>query len=140
MAEIFASNSSSVGASAAAGMSSQCPVQTNASWSHAAEIVKITGLDISNPPISYPRSSAACDSVSEAKGLLVIQKRAEFPRPRRMLQLPQRLGLDLADALARHRKLLADFFQRVVGIHADAEAHAQHALLARRERGQHPRR
>jgi hypothetical protein len=26
----------------------------------------------------------------------------------------------------------------VVGVHADAEAHAQHALLARRERGQHP--
>src|SRR6202008_2507915 len=54
-----------------------------------------------------------------------------------MLQLPQRLGLDLADALAGDRELLADFFQRVVGVHADAEAHAQHALLARRERSQH---
>ena len=43
---IFASSSSSVGASAAAGMSSQCPVQTDASLSHAAEIVKITGLAI----------------------------------------------------------------------------------------------
>jgi hypothetical protein len=40
------------------------------------------------------------------------------------------LGLDLPDALSRHRKLLADLFQRVVGIHADAKAHAQHALLA----------
>ena len=57
-----------------------------------------------------------------------------------MLELAQRLGLDLADALARHRELLADLFQRVVGVHADAEAHAQHALLARRERGQHARR
>jgi hypothetical protein len=28
----------------------------------------------------------------------------------------------------------------VVGIHADAEAHPEHALLARRQRGQHPRR
>src|SRR3972149_226400 len=56
-----------------------------------------------------------------------------------MLQLPQRLGLDLADALAGHRELLADLLPRVVGVHADAEAHAQHALLARRERGQHPR-
>jgi hypothetical protein len=56
-----------------------------------------------------------------------------------MLQLAQRFGLDLADAFARHRELLADFFQRVVGVHADAdaEAHAQHALLVRRERGQH---
>ena len=50
-----------------------------------------------------------------------------------MLELAQRLGLDLADALARHRELLADLFQRVVLVHADAEAHAQHALLARRQ-------
>ena len=48
-----------------------------------------------------------------------------------MLQLAQRLGLDLTDALPGDRELLADFFQRVVGVHADAEAHAQHALLAR---------
>ena len=56
-----------------------------------------------------------------------------------MLQLPERLGLDLADALAGDRELLADLFQRVIGVHADAEAHAQHALLARGEAGQHPR-
>src|SRR5258708_6373710 len=48
-----------------------------------------------------------------------------------MLQLAQRLGLDLADALAGNRELLADFLQRVVGVHADAEAHAQHAFLTR---------
>src|SRR6266571_2015452 len=57
-----------------------------------------------------------------------------------MLQLAQRLGLDLADALARDRELLADLFQRMVGVHADAEAHAQDTLLARRERGEHARR
>jgi hypothetical protein len=28
----------------------------------------------------------------------------------------------------------------VIGVHADAEAHAQHAFLARRERGEHARR
>ena len=50
-----------------------------------------------------------------------------------MLQLPQRLGLDLADALAGDRELLADLFERVVGVHADAEAHAQHAFFARRQ-------
>ena len=38
-----------------------------------------------------------------------------------MLQLPQRLGLDLPDALARQRELLADRWQRVFGAHADAE-------------------
>jgi hypothetical protein len=47
-----------------------------------------------------------------------------------MLQLPQRLRLDLPDALARHRELLANFLQRVIGVHADAEAHAEHAFLA----------
>ena len=57
-----------------------------------------------------------------------------------MLELAQRLGLDLADTFARHRELLADFFQRVVGVHADAEAHAQHALFAWRQRGEHARR
>ena len=54
-----------------------------------------------------------------------------------MLQLPKRLGLDLADALAGDQQLLANFFQRVVGIHADAEAHAQHALFTRGKRGKH---
>ena len=57
-----------------------------------------------------------------------------------MLQLAQRLRLDLTDTLSGHRELLADFFQRVVGVHADAEAHAQHAFFARGERGQHARR
>ena len=56
-----------------------------------------------------------------------------------MLQLPQRLRLDLADALACHRELLPHLFQRVVGVHADAKAHAEHAFLARGERGQDAR-
>src|SRR6202000_2788781 len=64
----------------------------------------------------------------------------QLPRPRRVLQLAQGLRLDLTDAFARDRELLADFFQRVVGVHADAKAHAQHALFARGERGQHARR
>jgi len=38
-----------VGAAAAAGMSSQCPLQTDASSSQAAEIVKITGFDMFTP-------------------------------------------------------------------------------------------
>src|SRR5881628_2970735 len=53
-----------------------------------------------------------------------------------MLQLAQGLRLDLADALAGDRELLADLFEGVVGVHADAEAHAQHALLARGEGGE----
>ncbi|MDX6463695.1 MAG: hypothetical protein QOE55_7392, partial [Acidobacteriaceae bacterium] len=45
-----------------------------------------------------------------------------------MLQLPQRLRLDLANTLSGHRELLPNLFQRVVGVHADAEAHAEHAF------------
>src|SRR5687767_12547398 len=69
----------------------------------------------------------------------LVEEAAQHARAARMLELAQRLGLDLANALAGHRELLADLFQRVVGVHADAEAHAQHALFARRQRRQHAR-
>src|SRR5262245_40361323 len=69
----------------------------------------------------------------------IVEDGPERSRPARMLQLAQRLGLDLTDALARHRKLLTDFLQSMFGIHADAEAHAQHALLACRQGRQHAR-
>jgi hypothetical protein len=51
-----------------------------------------------------------------------------------MRELAQNLGLDLADALAGYRELLTDLFERVVGVHADAEAHAQDRFTARGER------
>src|SRR5271167_4615332 len=70
----------------------------------------------------------------------VIQEAPQLSAAARVLELAQGLGLDLADALAGHRELLADLFERVVGVHADAEAHAEHALLARGERGKHARR
>src|SRR6185437_2832995 len=63
------------------------------------------------------------------------EEASELAGAARMLELPQRFGLDLANALARHRELLTDLFEGVVGVHADAEAHAQDALLARGERG-----
>src|SRR5688572_28275629 len=72
--------------------------------------------------------------ISNVRISLAVQEAAEFPGAARVLQLAERLGLDLADALAGDRELLADLFQRVVGVHADAEAHPQHALLARRQR------
>ena len=56
-----------------------------------------------------------------------------------MLQLPERLRFDLPDTFARYAELLADFFQRMIRIHADAEAHAQHPLFAGRQARQHPR-
>src|SRR5690606_40008252 len=57
-----------------------------------------------------------------------------------MLELAQRLGFDLTDALAGHRELLADFLQRVVRVHADTEPHPQHALFTRGEGRENPRR
>ena len=44
----------------------------------------------------------------------MIQKTPQLPRPAGMLQLPQRLGLDLADAFAGDRELLAGFLERVI--------------------------
>jgi hypothetical protein len=52
-----------------------------------------------------------------------------------MLQLPERLRLDRPNTLARHRELLPNLFQRVIGIHPDAKPYAQHALFTRGERG-----
>ena len=44
-----------------------------------------------------------------------------------MLQFPQRLCLDLPNPLSRHRELVPDFLERVIGAHADTDAHAQAA-------------
>src|SRR5258708_4664664 len=59
----------------------------------------------------------------------VVEETPQLPASARMLQLPQRLRLDLPDTFARNTELLADFFQRVVGVHADAEAHAEHTFF-----------
>src|SRR6202008_1533534 len=80
------------------------------------------------------RASCTCKcrpNAGEFNGSLLIQEAPHLPRAGRVLQLAQRLGLDLADALAGDAELLTDFLQRMVGVHADAEAHAQHAFLAR---------
>src|SRR5688572_20205743 len=62
MAAIFARSSSRVRAPAAAGTSSQCPLQSDASSSQTAEIVKITGL-------AMPASLACSESfVAPAPG------------------------------------------------------------------------
>src|SRR5690242_17026065 len=69
--------------------------------------------------------------------VFLIQEAAQPLRARGMAKLAQRLRLDLTYALARDVELLADLFQRVVGVHLDTEAHAQHLGLARSERVEH---
>jgi hypothetical protein len=71
------------------------------------------------------------------RGLGFQKDTSRLPQRPFLTQLAQRLGFDLPDSFARHRELLADFFQRVVGLLADTEAHAQDLLLARRQRRQH---
>src|SRR5258708_15124393 len=71
---------------------------------------------------------------------LRVEEAAQLARAAGVLELAQCLGLDLAYALAGDRELLADLLERVVGVHANAEAHAQHALLARRQRCEDARR
>src|ERR1700730_17839831 len=63
-----------------------------------------------------------------------LEKRAKLPAPRRVPQLPQRLRLDLADALSGDREALAHFLERVLAAVADAEPHLDDLFLARRER------
>src|SRR5438093_3193393 len=63
-----------------------------------------------------------------------FQEGLELPAPTRMPQLAQRLRLDLADALAGDGEVLAHFLQRVLRAVAQAEAHLDDLLLARRER------
>src|SRR6266545_2914916 len=69
--------------------------------------------------------------------LLALDEALEALGARRVPELPQRLRLDLPDPLARDLEILADLLERVVALLADAEAHPEHLLLARGERGEH---
>src|SRR5262245_2007912 len=67
-----------------------------------------------------------------------LQKRLQLLRPRGVSKLPQRLRLDLPDALARHVERPADLFERVLRAIADAKAHLQDLLLPGRQGLEHP--
>ena len=56
-----------------------------------------------------------------------------------MPQLPQRLGLDLSDALAGYRKALSDFFESVLAAVFEAEAHLDYFFFPRRQGAEHVR-
>src|SRR5262245_54988009 len=60
----------------------------------------------------------------------VFRERGELAGVRGVAQLAQRLGLDLADALAGDAEHFSDLLEGVVGHAADAEPHAQDLLLA----------
>ncbi len=94
------------------------------------------------PALADPRFCLPFDTTSQTPATLpitpaglhpLIQKASQMLRAAWMTQLSERLGFDLSDALSRHIKLLADLFQRVVGVHVDAKTHAQHLGFARRQ-------
>src|SRR5258706_16084428 len=85
---------------------------------------------------AYRYEPVFADAVARALAV-GVEKTAQPLGARRMAQLAQRFGFYLPDALARDVELLANFFERVIGVHLDAETHAQHLGLARRERIEH---
>ena len=69
--------------------------------------------------------------VSAGRGGSFAEKIAEVVPAHRVAQLAECFRLDLADALARHGERLSDLFEGMIDTFADAEPHAQDALLAR---------
>src|SRR6266511_3871583 len=87
-------------------------------------------------PLSYgPCVHSRCASVYHVP--LALDEALQPLRPRGVPQLPQRLRLDLADALARHLEVLPDLLERVVALLADPEPHPEDLLLAGGEGGEH---
>src|SRR5437667_9384512 len=67
---------------------------------------------------------------------LVLDEGFEVSTAQRTPQLPERLGLDLTNTLARQRETLGDLLQRVPARLAEAESETQDLLLPRAQRGQ----
>src|SRR5262249_52670904 len=84
--------------------------------------------------LNASRAAAEAARPGSAYGL---EERLELLRARGVPQLPQGLGLDLADALAGHVEGPADLLEGVLGAVSDAEAHFQDLLLAGSQRLQH---
>src|SRR5687768_17992661 len=99
----------------------------------------VLGARASSSP--EPHSKRAATSVA---ALVITGARApslqvvlELPAPAGVTQLPQRLRLDLTDALARDIELAADLFERPRAAVLQTEAQLQHATLATGEALEH---
>src|SRR5208282_4095614 len=87
------------------------------------------------PPGRAPTDKSGAPLIPQAG----IQERAQAVAAAGVAQFAQSLGLDLADALARHREMLADLFERMLAAVLQAEAHLNDLLLARAQRLEHLR-
>ena len=83
------------------------------------------GVAAPPPPPPSPRRGEG-GRVGEAAYLLSVQKASQLLGTTRVAELAQCLRLYLANPLARDVELLAHFLEGVVGIHLNAETHAQH--------------
>src|SRR5712691_8897641 len=95
------------------------------------------------PGTRLPLGSSFAFRVSNgAAGLELLsqgafEKHTELARARRVAQLAQRLGFDLADALAGDGERLAYFSEGVLAAVVQTEAHLEDLFLAPGERLQH---
>ena len=80
---------------------------------------------------SGPYCGPAARAVATSKTALVVEETPQGLAAARMAKFANRFRFDLTNAFAGNREGDADFFQRVIGIHADAEPHAQYPFLAR---------
>src|SRR5688500_1760390 len=94
----------------------------NSSGSHVSQIAAL------------PASMELCCAARQSDAS-TFRESLELARTSRMAKLLQRFGLDLPDPFPRDAEFLADLLQRMLRHAADAEAHAQNALLARRQLG-----
>src|SRR5690606_26916902 len=90
-----------------------------------------------SPAIGGAPRNAIAAMAAPTFGSLDVEEAPQRLRGARMAQLAQGLGFYLADALAGDVELLADFLEGVVGVHVDAEAHAQDLRFPRGQPGQH---
>src|SRR3984893_6927821 len=96
-------------------------------WAHLDSNQDRTGYEPGALPIElWARRSSyhRCSRLQEAPELLGA---------RGMPELAERLGLDLPDALAGDREVLADLFQRVLAAVRQAEPRTQNLFVRRRE-------
>src|SRR4029078_8153396 len=78
------------------------------------------------------RTDVACD-LSRAS---LVDEGPQGLATRKLAELAQRFGFDLPDPLTRHREVVPDLLQGVLGLFAYDEVHAKDVLLPGRERGQ----
>ena len=65
--------------------------------------------------------------------LIFDQETPQLIRTGRMPKFSQCFRFDLANSLSRYIELFANFLERMVGVHVDAETHAQNFGLSRCE-------